>query len=211
VVLSARLVSLPVASMLALLMLLLVLAAGCGDDDGGAAGALSGAGAGAAAGGDDAGPDAYDAGATCPDWTHDVTYGETGLLADAEGDTDVAVRLMHASNVPPRKGFNTWDIELQSADGERLDDYQVTWICSFMPAHNHPAGPDLMAGAEAGQFTIDRLNLGMNGGWEIPLWVDPIDAGKPAYTRMSVDDACKPVGDPSRPPDLVFRVCVPRR
>lgn len=187
----ARLVSLQGAA-------LLVLVVGC---DGGGAGS------------DDAAPplDEPDAAASCPPWAHELTFGSNGLLADVEGDGEVTARLIDASDVPPRKGFNTWTIELQGSDGERLDDYQVTWICSFMPDHNHTAGPELGPGDEPGQFVIDRLNLAMNGGWEVPIWVDPVDAGKPAYTRVSVDDACKPVGDASRPADMVFRTCVPRR
>jgi len=192
VVSPARSVSLPVA---ALLVLLLV---GCGGGSGG--------------GGDDAGlsPDEGDPSERCPDWAHELTFGQNGLQADVYAG-DVTARLIHASDVPPLKGFNTWTIELQSTAGERLDDYQVTWICSFMPAHNHTAGPRLSAGDEPGQFVIERLNLSMNGGWEIPLWVDPMDAGAAPYERVSVDDACKPVDDPTRPPDIVFRTCVPRR
>jgi hypothetical protein len=190
VVSSARLVSLPVVALLALLA--------CGDGSGSS---------------DDAAelPLGLDAAVACPDWTHELSSGENGLLADIEGDGEVTARILDASNVPPRKGFNTWTIELQGTDGERRDDYQITWICSFMPDHNHTAGPQVSAGDEPGQFLIDRLNLGMNGGWEIPLWVDPVDAGKPAYTRVSVDDFCKPVGEASRSPDMVFRTCVPRR
>ena len=186
VVWSARLVSLPVAA-----LLVLVACDGGGDDGSGGSGSADG----------DAGysPDAVDPTERCPDWAHELTFGQNGLLADVDGDGEATARLIHASDVPPLKGFNTWTIELQSADGETLDDYQVTWICSFMP------------GDEPGQFVIDRLNLGMNGGWEIPLWVDPVDAGKPAYERVSVDDACKPVSEPSRPADMVFRTCVPRR
>jgi hypothetical protein len=191
------LVSLPVAALLALLAL--SACDGGSDDDGGAA--------------QDAGasPIEVDPSERCPDWSHDLTFGANGLLADVYDEGEVTARLIHASDVPPLKGFNTWTIELQGTDGETLDDYQVTWICSFMPAHNHTAGPRLMPGDEPGQFVIDRLNLSMNGGWEIPIWVDPIDAGKPAFERVSVDDACKPVSEPSRPADMVFRTCVPRR
>ena len=201
VVLPARLVSLLVVTAFAF-----ALPVGC--DDGGDDGAGSPAGLGAS---EDAGLEAYDAAVSCPDWTHELSYGENGLLADVEGDGEARVRLIHASNVPARKGFNTWTIEIQDSDGQRLDDYQVTWICSFMPEHNHTAGPELTAGDEPGQFVIERLNLGMNGGWEIPIWVDPVDAGKPPYSRMAVEDACKVVGDQARPADVVFRTCVPRR
>jgi hypothetical protein len=191
----ASLVSLPVMSMLALVA--------C-DDGGGDAGSGQHAGHHAL-------PPEGDAAVTCPEWTHELTYGPEGLQADVVGDAGVTARLIKASDVPARKGFNTWTVELQGTDGEPMDDYQIAWICSFMPEHNHTAGPEVTVGDEPGQFVIDRLNLGMNGGWEIPLWVDRIDEGKPLFTRMSVDNACKPVDEMSRVEDMVFRICVPRR
>jgi hypothetical protein len=193
VVSSARLVSLPAVVMLALAL------AGCEADDEPQR---------------DSADLRYDGGhgdEECPAWAHPLSYGENGLLADNESGGAIQARVIKADFVPARKYFNAWTFELQDEDGAARPDYEVTWVCTFMPQHGHTGPTELAAGEERGQFDLGRLYFNMSGGWEVKLWVDPLDAGMPEFDPKASEDKgfCAAAFDTSRPEDLVFRVCVP--
>jgi hypothetical protein len=144
----------------------------------------------------------------CPAETPEFAYGDNGLEASAD-KADIVARILDASSSPPKKYENTWKIVVSKQDGTPLDDAQIVWACSYMPAHGHGAFPEDVVKQPDGEFDLDKLNLFMEGGWEVQLWVDPTGKAEPFDPkRGSPRDPCR---EPSgAKPNVVFSVCVPR-
>jgi hypothetical protein len=142
----------------------------------------------------------------CPDWANDLTYGPTDGLVARDESGELAARVVWASDVPARSAENSWRIRLEDADGAPVDDPIVRWACAFNPDHGHGVAPTLGAGAMPGELELGELRFWVEGGWQVQLWIDPADSGKPDYQQVT---PCGPVEEPLRPPDLTLDVCVP--
>jgi hypothetical protein len=94
--------------------------------------------------------DAYDAGL--------VKTGQAGVAQ---------IEIVSSNPAPPARDDNTWSIQLRDAAGAPLDG--SVSLSLDMPDHGHlsPTTPTITAGAGAGAYTIDSINLFMPGVWRI--------------------------------------------
>lgn len=152
------------------------------------------------------GPDAAALSDGCPDWANDLTYGPTSGLVARNESGELAARVIWARDVPARSGENVWRIRLEDADGEPIEDPIVRWACAFNPDHGHGVAPTLEAGSVPGEVELGQLRFWVEGGWQVTLWIDPVDSGKDAFQQVT---PCGPTEEPLRVPDITLDVCVP--
>lgn len=143
-------------SRIALLALLGLL--GCGDD------------------GTTTEPEDVDSGTfiACPDSIPDL---EPGVTFTGE-DGNIRVEIIGASRIPARKYENDWVLQLTYADGEPLDDVEVTRLEAYMPVHMHYSRPpaEVEPREEPGQVDA-TINFIMRGPWEVQLEASSASAG----------------------------------
>lgn len=103
----------------------------------------------------------------CPDSTPDFALGMQALGEQGR----LRATLLAASNAPPLRYLNDWDIKLTAADGSPLSEAQIIMARPFMPVHGHDGNvqPKVSGLATPGEFRITGLNLIMRGPWEIQL------------------------------------------
>jgi hypothetical protein len=75
--------------------------------------------------------------------------------------------LIDADKVPVGWHHNDWVVAFTGADGEALEDIEMTSAKTWMPAHGHGGGqvPTIMP-LDDGEFDVDGLNINMNGPWQ---------------------------------------------
>jgi hypothetical protein len=114
---------------------------------------------------------------------------EPGMSVEGEG-ARITARLVSAQPTAPRKFENSWVLEFVDAEGQPIDDIQVTPQEPWMDVHNHGGGyaPDVVAQDEPGQLKIERINLKMPGPW-----------------RLNLNASSATVGED----EIVIHVCVP--
>jgi len=88
------------------------------------------------------------------------------------GANGYSVKLMASTPAPPAKGDNAWELQVLSGTTP-LDGATVT-VTPFMPDHGHgtPIGATVTAGATAGMYDADPVNLWMPGYWEVTVAID---------------------------------------
>jgi hypothetical protein len=163
-------------------LLACLIALGCGDEQ---AGSPEDAGY-----SEDAGHVHDDAGRDAPCST-DIPAFEPGLTV-VGNDGLISVRLVSAVPRIPQVYDNDWEVEFIDASGALIDDIKVSRVEPFMPVHGHPGNYDatIVPRSEAGRVSLERVNLKMNGPWEV---------------RMTVSSA-RVGGD-----FIVMNVCVPKK
>ena len=129
------------------------LAVGCGGSGDTGGDAAPGGADGATGGGGGGGVDTFVAG-----------------MARLGADARLAIRILDASPAPPQRGLNDWRIQVNDAAGAPRPGCTLT-VGLFMPAHGHSSTtqPVVTAGATAGDYRIEDMNLFMPGVWEITL------------------------------------------
>lgn len=127
--------------------------------------------------------------ASAGDTSHDSAATETGHDSETGGevtgcaaedrDEDFVIGLskssplftatfVSANPAPPIKDDNTWVMEFTDPGGAPLVDPTIV-VIPMMPDHGHgtPVAAVVTATTTAGQYTIDPVNLFMEGLWEI--------------------------------------------
>jgi hypothetical protein len=145
----------------ALVLLVAAGAMGCGDDAG-------------------LGPQDEDAGAdaasyvACPDSIPDLEVG----LSVRGTQQRLEAELLDASDFPARKYGNTWRLQLAGANGDALDDVEVTHVETFMPVHGHYGRPaaSFEALEEPGELSAE-IHFTMRGPWEVRFEASSASAG----------------------------------
>lgn len=105
---------------------------------------------------------------------------EFKLNLEATGeDGNVTARILEADYIPPRKGTNDWQVVFLDADGNPLEDVEVTKAEPFMPVHNHDGRypPTMTALDDPGTFEFESINMHMGGPWEMRFTVESESAG----------------------------------
>ena len=130
---------------------------------------------------DDAGPES-DASATedsgtfvpCPDSIPELAPGVT--FDGRDGHIRVEVR--QASKMPARKYRNDWRLVLTDADGEPLDDVEITRLEAYMPVHMHFSRPaaEVEMLDQPGEANA-TVYFTMRGPWEVQLEASSPSAG----------------------------------
>lgn len=136
--------------------------------------------------------------------------GASGLTQMDEA-ANLQVRIAEADWEPPAKDYNTWEIAVTDLAGAPLSDAVISWACSWMPAHGHGINPKAIEKLPDGHFSLVKMNLSMNGGWDVRLWIDPTGAAAPfaGGTETRNSSACTPP-DGNAKQQIEFKVCVPR-
>jgi hypothetical protein len=100
----------------------------------------------------------------CPSSVPETTIG---MMADGVGNT-LRAELIEAEDLPAKKGLNHWVIRFTAADGEALDDVELTAddVAGKMQGHTHGLNRD-PAVESLGDGTVDisEINLFMDGHW----------------------------------------------
>lgn len=90
-----------------------------------------------------------------------------GMMADGvEGA--LRAELIEAEDLPPKKGLNHWVIRFTAADGEALDDVELTAddVTGKMQGHTHGLNRDpVVESLGEGAFDASDINLFMDGHW----------------------------------------------
>jgi len=178
-----------------LTLVLAVVGGGCGSDDEPTDGA-GGAGADA------------EADTSCPADTPPFNFGPSGLSATNES-AGLKVYLETASDKPPFYGPNDWTIALTDLDGNPASNAVLTWACAYMPKHGHGSSPKDANNLGDGRYELLKMNMAMQGGWEIRLWVDPTGAGEP-FEGGGVGINRAACAEPRTVETLKLLACVPR-
>lgn len=154
-----------------------------------------------------------------------------GLEADEIAHDSLRVRLISATEVPPRKGVdNSWTIQFMDHDGAPLDDVEIAAACTRMPPpHTHgtpplgvDGGPGVIALDKPGQFELAFLNFIMDGVWQVQLVTnrtgaasaDDMDASVEAEPEAKADEYtyCDAMARNHPGTELsIFHVCVLRK
>jgi hypothetical protein len=145
---------------------LMLGASGCGDDDHGPQGPHLGH------------EDAGERSIPCPPETPELRQG----LETLGKEGNVLSRVVDAMPIPARLRRNDWVVEFLDADGEPLADVEVDDATPWMRAPGHPPHDGIYPTQvtpldEPGRFEIARLNLWMEGPWEIEIRVRSETAG----------------------------------
>jgi hypothetical protein len=110
----------------------------------------------------------------CPDSIPELEPG----VAFAGRDGKIRVEILEASPMPARKHRNDWTIALTDADGEPLDDVEITRLEAYMPVHKHFSRPEaeveVLEGAGQLNATVHFI---MRGPWEVQLEASSASAG----------------------------------
>lgn len=83
-------------------------------------------------------------------------------------------QMLSAEPAPPQRGDNTWLIQINAMQsgviGAPLEGAMLT-ITPFMPEHQHgsPIRAEATPADEAGQYTVEPVNLWMPGVWETTI------------------------------------------
>jgi hypothetical protein len=122
--------------------------------------------------------DIHDGQGTCQHEHEHDTEGAVGCAAETRDD-DYAVGLsktgmsmtatfVSADPAPPVKGDNTWVLSFTDSGGAPLDGLAIT-VTPLMPDHGHgtPVVAVVTPTGEAGQYSIEPVNLFMEGYWEV--------------------------------------------
>lgn len=111
----------------------------------------------------------------CPDSTPSFALGMQAV--GEQGNLNAT--LLAASNIPPLRYLNDWDLKLTAADGSPLSEAQIVMARPFMPVHGHDGNvqPKVSALGTPGEFRITGFNLIMRGPWEIQLAASSPDTG----------------------------------
>ncbi|HKU39674.1 MAG TPA: hypothetical protein VJR89_16050 [Polyangiales bacterium] len=180
------------------MVLVALLGAACGGDD--SDGSMTTPQAGSGGGG----------GEECLPGTPEFVTGPAGLTAeDTAGG--IKVRIDWADSQPPANDYNTWKVAVTDLAGMPLPQAQFTWACAWMPKHGHGTNPKVITRLSDGLFEIGKMNLSMNGGWDVRFWINKTGTGKDfaGGTLQRDPNACKA-------PDLSdqnieFKICVPEK
>jgi hypothetical protein len=110
----------------------------------------------------------------CPDSTPEFALGmqAEGMLGHITG------KLISASNVPPLRYLNDWEVAFVDADGAPIEDVSIRSVRPFMPVHGHDGNvKPVVHPKQAGRFSITGFNLNMRGPWEIQFQLLSATAG----------------------------------
>jgi hypothetical protein len=110
----------------------------------------------------------------CPDATPEFALG-----MQAEGMRGLITgTLLDASNVPPLRYLNDWQVAFVDSAGEPLEDVSIQSARPFMPVHGHDGNvKPVLRATGPGSFAIKGLNLNMRGPWEIQFQLRSARAG----------------------------------
>jgi YtkA-like protein len=108
----------------------------------------------------------------------DAEERDDGYVVGLEKSGDhVRVRLLQIDPPPPARGDSRWSIEVVDLEtGVPREDFSLT-VEPYMPDHLHgTAVPcEVTHDGEAGQLTLDPVNLFMPGLWEVRLHFEFVD------------------------------------
>lgn len=146
----------------------------CGGDDGG--GGTAGEGV------DTGGPNADN----LPDSICRVSVDSFRMGLEASTPNgDLVVRIEAADYIPVRRFENAWTVSLLDAAGAPAANAILTDVVGFMPDHGHDGQvKTVITDMGNGQYQVDRINLWMDGHWEVDFSIDL--AGTPAMAQFEV-------------------------
>lgn len=117
----------------------------------------------------------------------DFEHFRTGLTA-ASDDGGFMIRIEDADNIPATKYENDWTIAIVDAQGNAMTDAKLMKVWPFMPAHMHGSQTTtVIEDLGQGTFQVDKIDLWMDGGWEVHFEVDVS-----GQTSEAVVDVCIP-------------------
>jgi hypothetical protein len=92
-----------------------------------------------------------------------------------EGEFGAVVSIQSAVPGPPEKGDNVWQLLIEDADGDGMDELDLL-VAPFMPDHGHgsPVDPVVTPDDGPGEYVVD-LVFNMGGFWEISIGLNDAD------------------------------------
>lgn len=110
-----------------------------------------------------------------------------GSTADSEAGS-YQVEVLEVSPAPPEKGVNEWTLRFTDADGEPMQDMELT-VEPWMPDHGHGARhPPELTMMEDGKVRVSDLLLHMGGLWEVYLRVNVGDGTERSTLSVIIED-----------------------
>ncbi|MEW6085770.1 MAG: FixH family protein [Chloroflexota bacterium] len=112
-----------------------------------------------------------------PRYLHPMMMGGSAPVASSDLDTSASVltdqglfRVSYSSEStpPPLNQIHTWTIHLETADGQPVDDAEIT-VDGGMPQHGHglPTNPQVTQNLGGGDYLVEGMKFQMLGWWEV--------------------------------------------
>jgi photosystem II stability/assembly factor-like uncharacterized protein len=110
----------------------------------------------------------------CPDSIPELEPG----VAFTGRDGKIRVEILGASPMPARKYRNDWTIAFTDANGDPLDDVEITRFEAYMPVHEHFSRPPVEVELldEPGELDA-TVHFIMRGPWEVQIEASSASAG----------------------------------
>jgi hypothetical protein len=116
-----------------------------------------------------------------PRFLHPMMMGGSAPVASSDLDTSTSVltdqglfRVAYASETtpPPLNQIHTWTIHVETADGEPVEDAEIT-VDGGMPQHGHglPTSPQVTENLGGGEYRMEGVKFQMLGWWEVKFHI----------------------------------------
>lgn len=110
-----------------------------------------------------------------PRYLHPMMMGQQSAPTDLDMTTshlsDNGMFLVSWSSdpsVPPLNQIHTWTLHVETADGQPVDDAEIT-VDGGMPQHGHglPTSPQVTQNLGNGDYLVEGMKFQMQGWWEV--------------------------------------------
>ena len=110
-----------------------------------------------------------------PRYLHPMMMGQQSAPTDLDMTTShlsdnsmFLVSWTSDPSVPPLNQIHTWTLHVETADGQPVDDAEIT-VDGGMPQHGHglPTSPQVTQNLGNGDYLVEGMKFQMQGWWEV--------------------------------------------